>query len=96
MCKGFPHKPAPTAAGAYFQQRRAEFDADAANRALSAMRRAQLRIQFRSGQPSWSLTAASRSPPMWRPSSSQVSSSCRPTPQYFPTCCRKPGGTCND
>ena len=39
MCKGFPHKPAPTAAAAFFQQRRAEFDADAANRALSAMRK---------------------------------------------------------
>ena len=49
-------KPAPTAAAAFFQQQRAEFDANAANRALAAMRKgAQLRLQYRDGRPSWSL-----------------------------------------
>ena len=49
-------KTAPTAAAAFFQQLRAEFNAKAANRALSAMRKgAQLRLQYQNGHPSWSL-----------------------------------------
>jgi hypothetical protein len=45
-----------TAASAFFQERRAEFEANAANRALSAMRKgALLRLQYRDGRPSWSL-----------------------------------------
>ena len=49
-------KAAPTAAAAFFQQRRAEFEANAANRALSAMRKgAQLRLQYQNGHPAWSL-----------------------------------------
>lgn len=49
--------PAPTAAAAFFQERRTEFDAAAANRALSAMRRgAVLRLEYRAGKASWSLS----------------------------------------
>ncbi len=43
-------------AAAFFKQRRAEFNANAANRAFSAMRQgAQLRLQYQNGHPSWSL-----------------------------------------
>jgi len=53
-------KTAPTAAAAFFQQRRAEFNANAANRALSAMcKGAQLRLQYQNGHPSWSLDGKS-------------------------------------
>ena len=53
-------KPAPTAAAAFFQQRRAEFNANAANRAFYAMRKgAQLRLRYQNGHPSWSLRGKS-------------------------------------
>jgi hypothetical protein len=46
-----------TIATAFFQGRRAEFDTNAANRALSAMRRgAQLRLEYGGGRPCWSLS----------------------------------------
>lgn len=49
--------PAPTAAAAFFQERRTEFALAAANRALSAMRKgALLRLEYRNGRPSWSLS----------------------------------------
>jgi hypothetical protein len=51
------HHHVSTAAGLYFQQRRAEFDHAAANRALAAMRKGQvLCLQYRSGRPSWGLS----------------------------------------
>ena len=47
-------------AAAFFKQRRAEFNANAANRALSAMcKGAQLRLQYQNGHPSWSLDGKS-------------------------------------
>ena len=50
-------KAAPTAAAAFFQQRRAEFDSAAANRTLNSMRRGQtLHLQYRAGRSLWSLS----------------------------------------
>jgi hypothetical protein len=46
-----------TADASRFQQLRQESSIAAANRALSAMRRgAQLRLEYRGGRPSWSLS----------------------------------------
>ena len=85
-------KTAPTAAAAFFQQRRAEFNANAANRALAAMRKgAQLRLQYRDGRPSWSLGGKSVSADV-AAILIVTRSSYRPTPRCFPTCRAKPGG----
>jgi hypothetical protein len=46
-----------TVAAEFFEQRREEFNANAAYRALTAMRKgAQLRLEYRGGKPSWSLS----------------------------------------